>query len=341
MRASERFKYPRATASLQRSSVSAVGGLAGSIRSALRDYAAPITVGALALVLLGILFTAGWDLLFPPEGDETAKAATAAAALTALASMVGITLRHAHEAAQQRSKQAFTIKMLVRERLDQYVPEYLTPLAAICGDLARTLRSIAEVVASDRPIEDRDAFLAARQLEAFYDICRYTVLLDAVRHRSNALRSSGLVPGIVLSSHEREDQVWKLLPETWGLGIGGSLQAARARHAVIDQDDGWQTFDSFASRVDDQPELGKLSSAVGTRVLEIANDAAVVFLALGNLLDTEIANFYEEWYGEARAAPDEQLDAVRQLPVASRIELGVGYGVTDTDREHYGRGEGA
>ena len=340
MRASERFKYPRATAGLQRSSVSAVGGLAGSIRSALRDYAAPITVGALALVLLGILFTAGWDLLFPPEGDETAKAATAAAALTALASMVGITLRHAHEAAQQRSKQAFTIKMLVRERLDQYVPEYLTPLAAICGDLARTLRSIAEVVASDRPIEDRDAFLAARQLEAFYDICRYTVLLDAVRHRSNALRSSGLVPGIVLSSHEREDQVWRLLPEPWGLGINGSLQAALARNAVIDENDGWQTFDSFAKRVGQESELGDLSDAVGNRTLEIADDAAVVLLALGSLLDTEIANFYEEWYGARRDTPTRQLASVDELAAATKIELGIEYGLTEDDFEEYRLGSG-
>ena len=312
-----------------------------SIRSALRDYAAPITLGALALVLLGTLFTLGWDLLFPGEGDETAKAATAAAALTALGSMVGITLRHAHEASQQRNKQAFTVKMLVRERLDQYVPEYLTPLAAVCGDLGGTLGTIAHVHTAGKPGEEQISFLAARQLEAFYDICRFTVLLNAVRHRSNALRSSGLVPGIVLSSHDREDQVWKLLPEPWGLGIGGSLQAAMARHAVIDQNDGWQTFDSFASRVDEEPELGELSSAVGTRVLEVANDAAVVFLALGNLLDTEIANFYEEWYGKARDAPDEQLDAVRQLSVASRIELGVRYEVTGKDREDYGRGEGA
>ena len=203
----------------------------------------------------------------------------------------------------------------------------------MCGDLGRTLATIAHVYAGGKLSEEQVPFVGARQLEAFYDICRFTVLLDAVRHRTNALRSSGLVPGIVLSSHEREDQVWKLLPEPWGLGIGGSLQAAMARHAVIDQDDGWQTFVSFASSVDEEPELGELSRTVSSRVLEVANDAAVVFLALGSLLDTEIANFYQEWYGAKRDLPEGDLAPVHEIPVKTRIALGVGYGLTSEDYE--------
>ena len=179
----------------------------------------------------------------------------------------------------------------------------MTPLAAICGDLARTLGSITQVIASEKLTENHTVFLAQRQLEAFYDICRYTVLLDAVRNRSNPLRSSELVPGIVLSSHEREEQVWELLPEPWGLGISGSLPAALARHAVIDQNDGWHTFDSFASRVGQESELRDLSTAVGNRALDIGGDAAVVLLALNGLLNVEIANFYREWYGEASTLP--------------------------------------
>ena len=156
-----------------------------------------------------------------------------------------------------------------------------------------------------------------------------------MRNRSNPLRSSELVPGIVLSSHEREEQVWELLPEPWGLGISGSLPAALARHAVIDQNDGWHTFDSFASRVGQESELRDLSTAVGNRALDIGGDAAVVLLALNGLLNVEIANFYREWYGGGLYAPDQDLDVVRQLSVDSRIEMGVAFGLTDADYRMY------
>ncbi len=307
------------------------------IRSTLSAYAAPITLSVLASLVVAILFLATWDLLFPDQGHETAKAVVVTGVLTPLLSIVGTSLHHAYKAERLRREQAFKITMAFRDRLDRYVPAYLAPLAAVCGDLGATLRTIGDVIAQVEPTQELISFLAEREVEAFYDICRYTVLFDSVRSRSNPLRSSELVPGIVLSSHEREDQVWKLLPQPWGLGVTGSLQGALARHAVTDQNEGWRTFDSFVSRVDQEPELGELSSAVGTRVREIANDAPTVFLALSRVLNAEIGDLYEGWYGETRDTPTEDLDAVRQLSVASRIELGVGYGVTDTDREHYGR----
>ena len=243
---------------------------------------------------------------------------------------MGIALRHSLELVRERERDRSDTQARLRDRTDEYITQLYNPVAGIAGNLGQLLNAVATIEsAHDISAADQDAvaaFLRDALANAFYQVCRYATIVDALNSETNALSTSANPPDIVFGSRAEEDLIQDLLPRSFGLGLATLRDSSIARSSVLNADGTWKDFLDFSRRRSTDADLARLAESVEGALRLVAGDAASAFLALAHVLQVAIRNRYADWYGgEKRDFDSVYLDRVVRMSSTGRLNLGVGY----------------